>query len=165
MGIFLLALRALLSKAGSFFGALLKNRYVQILIALLVVVLITGVVVDHKVSVKYEAKITAQQTTWKKQVDDYNQKIADLSTLTQKVNTVVVTQWKTRVETVVKHEKDIDTQIDASKEVKDEDSKCSLGPDFVRLYNSANSAPASGGSSAANGTAQAPAAPASSSGP
>jgi predicted transcriptional regulator len=123
-------LEVFLPKVGGFFLALLKNKYVQIFLAFAAVALVSAGLTWHKVSHDYDVKIKAQQ-------DEYTQQLAQSKQTVEKINTVVVTKYRDRIQKVYEKQQTIDTQIDASEEVKNEDSSCVLGPDFVRLYNDA----------------------------
>lgn len=127
----------------AFFIELIQNKFVRWMIAILVSFVIGAGFAAWEVSSHYQKENAAKEAQYKADL-----KIASNKAAT--VNTVVVTKYKTKIQKVIEHEKAIDQKIDS--EMKNEDKTCTLGPDFVRLYNDSASGPLPDTGSAADVT-------------
>lgn len=115
----------------SLIAKLLANKFVRIFLILLVAFTMGAGIATYKVSTHYIHKINLMEASYEAQVHA-------AAETAKAVDIVVVTKYKTKVVTIEQKKKDIDQQIE-DKVTNEDDHRCTLGPEFVRLHNLAAS--------------------------
>jgi hypothetical protein len=114
-----------------FLLVLLKNRFAQIAIAVVLAFSVGAGIAALKVNSYYTKKIALEEAVWESKVEA-------AASHAKAVDLVVVTEYKYKTLRIKDKKDATDKEIEAaSPTLAEQDRVCPLGPDFVRLYNAA----------------------------